>query len=90
MQSINMILGETRQVTAGITVAGSGSGFTINSPTWELSQAGVVVQSGIPSVSGNQLICTITPTASGVAILEYRFTIGPDVVIRRVAVNVST
>ena len=87
---ITMILGEIRRVTVRVTYRGKEADFDISSPEYKILNAEGLVESGTPAVSGNDMICLISPPAEGQYVLEFKFGIGDEIWIQRVFVTVRS
>ncbi len=87
---ISMILGEIRRVTVRVTYRGQETDFNILSPECKLLNAAGTVESGTPTVSGNDMICLISPPAEGQYTLEFKFGIGDEIWMKRILVTVRS
>lgn len=87
---ISMILGEIRRVTVRVTYRGQEADFNILSPEYKLIGSTGIVESGTPAVTGNEMICLISPPEEGQYKLEFKFGIGDEIWIQRIFVTVRS
>lgn len=88
MQHLHMYLGEIRRAT--VTVSSKArENFVITDPTYKLRIRGILEAEGIPEVYGHDMFIMVEPKTAGTYLLETKFFIAGEKLIRRVEIEVE-
>lgn len=83
LHSLDMILGERRQITLELIPRNTDDEIIISSANYLLICGDIVESSGVPTVDGLELTVTVEPKKEGTYILEYHINIAGEIIIRR-------
>lgn len=84
LHSLDMILGERRQITLELIPRNTDDDeIIISSANYLLICGDIVESSGVSTVDGLELTVTVEPKKEGTYILEYHINIAGEIIIRR-------